>query len=127
MLVNQNSPAAEEFRPLFDPIERAEVIEALDARFGDVSDNVEEVDISTPSTVIRYTNNWKGSLEGWILTPEIGYNKPSKELPGLGDFYMTGQWVEPGGGLPAALLSGRHLTQIICKNDKIRFTSKQED
>lgn len=104
-----------------------EVIEALDRRFGDVAGHVEEVDVSTPSTVIRYTNNWKGSLEGWILTPEIGYSKPSKELPGLGDFYMTGQWVEPGGGLPSALLSGRHLTQIICKKDKIRFTSKQEN
>lgn len=99
-----------------------EVIEALDVRFGDVSDNVEEVDVSTPSTVIRYTNNWKGSLEGWILTPEIGYHKPPKQLPGLEDFYMTGQWVEPGGGLPSAVLSGRNVTQIICKKDRIRFT-----
>ncbi len=102
-----------------------EVIEAMDVRFGDVADHVEEVDVSTPATVIRYTNNWKGSLEGWILDPEIGYSKPPKELPGLKDFYMTGQWVEPGGGLPSALLSGRNVTQIICKKDQIRFTSKQ--
>ena len=104
-----------------------EVIEALERRFGDVADHVEEVDVSTPATVIRYTNNWKGSLEGWILAPEIGYSKPPKELPGLKDFYMTGQWVEPGGGLPSALLSGRNVTQIICKKDQIRFTSKHDN
>jgi hypothetical protein len=26
---------------------------------------IEVVDVSTPATVIRYTGNWKGSMEGW--------------------------------------------------------------
>ena len=34
---------------------------------------------------------------------------------------MVGQWVEPGGGLPAVALSGRNLAQIICKKDKKKF------
>jgi len=41
----------------------------------------------------------------------------SKILPGLQDFYMIGQWVEPGGGVPAVALSGRNVIQIICKAD----------
>ena len=45
----------------------------------------------------------------------------SKTLPGLKNFYMAGQWVEPGGSLPTAVMSGRNVTQIICKRDKRSF------
>ena len=44
-----------------------------------------------------------------------------KTLPGLADFYMVGQWVMPGGGLPTAVMSGRYVTQIICEQDKKEF------
>jgi phytoene dehydrogenase-like protein len=78
-------------------------------------------DVSTPATVKRYTNNWKGSLEGWVWKPGMGLNRMSKTLPGLDNFYMIGQWVEIGGGVPSALLSGRNVTQLICKKDKKKF------
>jgi len=45
----------------------------------------------------------------------------SKTLPGLNNFYMVGQWVEPGGGLPPAAYSGRNLIQILCKRDRRKF------
>ena len=46
-----------------------------------------------------------------------------KTLPGLANFYMAGQWVEPGGGLPAVAMSGRNVIQIICKKEKQKFTT----
>ncbi len=98
-----------------------EVIELLDNKFGDIKKYVEVKDVSTPASVIRYTNNWKGSFEGWILTPELGFGQMDKTLPGLERFYMIGQWVEPGGGIPPAMMSGRAVTQIICKNDHKEF------
>ncbi len=98
-----------------------EVIAEVDRRLGNIKEHVEMIDVSTPATVIRYTNNWKGSFEGWILTPKIGLKPMKKTLPGLAQFYLVGQWVEPGGGLPTALLSGRNVTQIICKNDNKKF------
>lgn len=101
-----------------------EVIDALDKHLGDIKDHVEEVDVSTPATVVRYTNNWKGSFEGWIMTPEVGFRQLKKTLPKLDDFYMIGQWVEPGGGLPTALRSGRNVAQLICKNDKRKFRTE---
>jgi phytoene dehydrogenase-like protein len=98
-----------------------EVIEILKNKYGNIESNIEVVDVLTPATVIRYTNNWKGSFEGWLLTPKMGMKKIKKVLPGLRNFYMAGQWVEPGGGLPSALLSGRNVAQIICKKDKKKF------
>jgi phytoene dehydrogenase-like protein len=100
-----------------------EVIEALDKKLGNIKNNVEEIDVSTPATVIRYTNNWKGSFEGWLPSKQTGLQSLKKTLPGLDNFYMIGQWIEVGGGVPSSLMSGRNVTQIICKKDKKKFTT----
>ena len=100
------------------------VIESLEHRFGGIKENLEMTDVSTPATVIRYTNNWKGSFEGWQMTPEVGFKRMSKTVPGLENFYHIGQWVEPGGGVPTGLRSGRNAAQIICKQEKRKFTTR---
>jgi len=97
------------------------VIEILDKKLGDVASRVEVYDVATPATYIRYANNWRGSFEGWLLTPSAFGKRIRKTLPGLKNFYMVGQWVEPGGGLPAVALSGRNLAQIICRRDGKKF------
>jgi phytoene dehydrogenase-like protein len=48
----------------------------------------------------------------------------SKTLPGLKNSYMAGQWVEPGGGVPTAAMSGRNVIQILCKRDRRRFVTQ---
>jgi phytoene dehydrogenase-like protein len=101
-----------------------QVIEALEGRFGKIKSTVEVTDISTPASIMRYTNNWKGSFEGWEPRPGTMLLRMDKSLPGLENFYMIGQWVEPGGGLPPAIMSGRNVTQIICKKDKVKFTTQ---
>jgi phytoene dehydrogenase-like protein len=98
-----------------------EVIEALEDRLGNIKSNVEAIDVSTPASIIRYTGNWKGSFEGWQPGRGTMMLRINKTLPGLKNFYMIGQWVEPGGGLPPALMSGRNVAQIICKKDRKKF------
>ena len=100
------------------------VIRLLEQRFPGISSQVEMTDVATPMTFERYTGNWKGSFEGWLITPENAnvLMKPmSQTLPGLSNFYMCGQWVEPGGGLPTGIMSGRRLIKTICKEDKRKF------
>ena len=101
-----------------------ETLNLLEEKIGNIKDYVEMTDVSTPSTIIRYTNNWKGSFEGWEITPEVGLKQISKTLPDLLSFYMIGQWVVPGGGLPGCLLTGRDVAQIICHNDNVDFNPK---
>jgi phytoene dehydrogenase-like protein len=100
------------------------VIELLEQRFPGISSQVEMVDVATPMTFERYTGNWKGSFEGWLITPENSnvLMKPMLQtLPGLSNFYMCGQWVEPGGGLPTGVMSGRRLIKSICKENHKKF------
>jgi phytoene dehydrogenase-like protein len=101
------------------------VIDAFEKRFGPIRHNLEVVDVATPATFMRYTNNWKGSFEGWLLNPRIGFRQLNKRLPGLTGFYMIGQWVQQGGGVPGALLSARNVTQVICKADKRKFKTRK--
>lgn len=100
------------------------IVELLEERFPGISPQVEMVDVATPLTFERYTGNWKGSFEGWLLTPENAMTmmKPMRQtLLGLQGFYMCGQWVEPGGGLPTSVMSGRRLVQTLCREDGKAF------
>ncbi|MBN2239863.1 MAG: NAD(P)/FAD-dependent oxidoreductase [Dehalococcoidales bacterium] len=99
------------------------IVHQLDKRFPGIAEKIEMSDVATPLTYERYTGNWRGCFEGWLPTVETFNLSMSKELPGLGNFYMTGQWVEPGGSIPIVAVSGRNVIQIICKRDKRRFTT----
>jgi phytoene dehydrogenase-like protein len=98
-----------------------EVIRIFEHRFPTARGRIEVVDVATPSTVIRYTGNWKGSMEGWLLTPSTGFRPLPPTLPGLKDFYMVGQWVSPGGGLPSGLLTARNTSRLICRDNGLTW------
>lgn len=95
------------------------VIGALDERYPGLKDRVKVVDVATPVTYERYTGNWRGAFAGWALTThKMGMmmgGGMKKTLPGLDDFWMIGQWVEPGGNVELSAASGRDVIKDICK------------
>jgi phytoene dehydrogenase-like protein len=105
----------------------SKIVELLNERFPEISSEVEAIDVATPLTFERYTGNRNGCFEGWLMTPEnsgVLLKPMSQTLPGLRNFYMCGQWVEPGGGLPTAIMSGRRLIKSICREDKKKFKTE---
>jgi len=98
------------------------IISALERKLPGVRDAIEVIDVSTPFTVIRYTGNWKGSMEGWFVAPGSGFRMLPNTLPGLRQFMMVGQWVMPGGGLPSGPMTARPAIQAICRQDQVPFT-----
>ncbi|MGA0599375.1 phytoene desaturase family protein [Caulobacter sp. KR2-114] len=103
------------------------VIAVLARRIPGVERAIEVVDISTPATVIRYTGNWQGSMEGWLMTPATGLRQLPTTLPGLDRFLMAGQWVAPGGGLPGGLMSARAAVRALCHRDHRPFLPHDRD
>jgi phytoene dehydrogenase-like protein len=99
------------------------VIALLDRRYPGLAGQVDMRDVATPLTFERYTGNRKGSFIGWDLTPKTFMMPMKKTLPGLRSFYLAGQWVAPGGGIPMVALSGRNVVQLICRRDKRPFVS----
>ena len=101
------------------------VIAILEKSLPQLRRAIEVIDVSTPATVIRYTGNWKGSMEGWLLTPTTGYQQLPNTLPGLRQFLMVGQWVMPGGGLPSGLLTARSAIEAVCRHDRKHFVVRE--
>jgi phytoene dehydrogenase-like protein len=93
----------------------------LEKRFPGISANIEVCDVATPITDVKYTGVWKGSYEGFMPSSKNLMDNLSPVLPGLKKFYMAGQWLFPGGGLPPAGQSGKWAIQYICKEEGIKF------
>ncbi|MFW9874982.1 MAG: phytoene desaturase family protein [Candidatus Thorarchaeota archaeon] len=104
------------------------MIEEIDAYFGDIKTKVEMVDVATPATYIRYTNNWNSGVDSmtwgsdvrWETNGALIVNKPKKEITGLNNFFMCGQWVgDPG--LSEGMQSGKDAALILCKSEGKQF------
>jgi phytoene dehydrogenase-like protein len=87
-----------------------------------ISSQIQASDVSTPFTILRYTDNWKAA-PGFMMTKTLAAEmvmNPQYTLPGLESFYMVGQWVK-GFGTPLAAASGKEVIQKICRADGRRF------
>jgi phytoene dehydrogenase-like protein len=88
-----------------------EILDRLEYHLPGIAANVEVTDVSTPHTFDRYTRNHRGAFEGWLVTPKTIQHTLEHTLPGLRNFYMIGQWTEPGGGIPVAIDAARRFVQ----------------
>lgn len=92
------------------------LIGVLEPHFPAISGHVRMTDLATPLTYWHMARSWRGAFEGWMPSAETMFAHVRKTLSGLEGFYMAGQWVEPGGGVPTAVMSGRHAAQLICRD-----------
>jgi len=83
-----------------------------------LSNHIEVLDIATPITYLRYTNNRDGAIMGFkpnfsnIRKGVASIRTPIKNL------YIGGQWAEPGGGVPNAVKAGVNSALMIIKDEK---------
>ena len=99
------------------------VLARLEKRFPGVTGQVEVGDVATPTTFERYTHNWRGSIEGWLPTLGSLLSPLPKILRSLRNLYFAGHWVQPGGGLPTCLMTGKGIIKKICGEDGRIFTT----
>jgi phytoene dehydrogenase-like protein len=95
--------------------------ELLEKRYPGITESIEVCDVATPLTDVRFTGVWKGAYEGFMPSSKNLMDNLDQTLPGLNKFYMAGQWLFPGGGLPPAGQSGKWAIQHICKEEKMHF------
>lgn len=102
-------------------------IEELDKKYPGFSSHVEVTDVLSPMTYVRYTGNYKGAYMTWVMTPDLmkNYRVVKKTLPGLDNFWLSGMWVLPPGGVPSAAKTSRDIIQIICHNEKKKFVVQE--
>lgn len=104
-----------------------EVIAAIDDKYKGFKDNVETMNVVTPMTYFKSLNSWRGCCRAWLPVAGKSSLKFQRKLPGLSNFYMTGQWVEGEGGVSNIVLSSRQLAQLICYSDERNFSAFAPD
>ncbi len=102
-----------------------DVIGELAKLYPGIENDIDVIDVATPATYVRYTGTWKGATMSWLPTTANFGKSIGKTLPGLAGFYMCGQWLVPGGGVPNALKTGRDVVQLICRDNKKRFVTEK--
>lgn len=103
---------------------RKDALCLLEERYPGIKESVEVIDVATPLTDVRYTGVWKGAYEGFMPSSKNLMKNLNMTLPGLKKFYMAGQWLFPGGGLPPAGQSGKWAIQYIASDEGQIFKSK---
>ena len=91
-----------------------------------VKDKLPDLDLTKPIKVTADPAKPQGSNSLIITsTPDNlkAGDTPVRNLAGLSDFYVVGQWTAPSTGIVMAALSGRQLIQLLCKRDKRAFVT----
>jgi len=114
---------ATEYKIEKEQIEK-DAVAILEKRYPEITSSIEISDVATPVTNVKYTGVWKGSYEGFMPSSKNLMDNLNPAVPGLKKFYMAGQWLFPGGGLPPAGQSGKWAIQYICKEEGMHFKTK---
>ncbi len=104
----------EDYRTRKEELAR-EVVSALDKRIPGFKEAVEVTDVATPATYIRYANLYKGSWEGFAPTPSSFKYNIKKKVDGIKGLFLCGQWTTVGGGICAAVGSGKEASRAVAK------------
>lgn len=86
-----------------------------------LKESIIPLDVATPSTFTRYTNVTKGAYMGFMFTHNKGMFSHNGHVPGLKNFYLSGQWLQGPGGLPIAMTQGKFAIQRICKKENLNY------
>jgi prolycopene isomerase len=80
---------------------------AEEALIPDLSNMIEEYDVATPLTNIRYTGNPEGAIYGYEQSTQNSFlNRIDNRTP-IRHLYLASSWGTPGGGICGALRSGQ--------------------
>ncbi len=105
-----------------------QIASLLEQRFPGIQDQIEVTDVVTPLSVVHWTGTYRGA-QAWAApkayAKQIGKQGVSRTLPGLGSFYMVGQWADGIIGLNSVCLMGRNLVQHLCKRDGKKFQASK--
>lgn len=97
------------------------VIQETEKRFPEMKGKLTLLDVATPKTYERYCNAYMGAFMAFWPTTKGKQLISTGKIKGIKNMVLTGQWVQPPGGLPVSLLTGKDTIMRQCKKDKKGF------
>ena len=101
-----------------------EVINALVEKFPHMSGKLKLLDVVSPITYEKYCNAYRGSFMAFFPTFDGKMMAHTGKIKGLDNLLLSGQWLQPPGGLPIAAITGKDSIMRICKLEKRVFKNR---
>ena len=87
-------------------------------KFPKIEGHINVVELGTPHTMKRYTNNTDGAVYGWKQDiKQGGFNRLSIKSD-FSNVYLAGSWTNPGGGFEGAITGGILTATRMLKDEK---------
>ncbi len=91
----------------------AEMLEIAERYLPGLKKHLLYIEGGSPTTMERYTLNYRGAAYGWDLSPDqVGPNRIANRSA-IGGLYFAGHWAAPGGGVYGAAVSGMQTARMI--------------
>jgi phytoene desaturase len=128
--INQFQPELEQWEELVKDREAynneknrigQEVIRAMETRFPEMGGKLKLLDMATPQTYERYCNAYRGAFMAFWPTLKGKQLAHNGQIRGLDNLVLSGQWLQPPGGLPVALITGKDTIMRLCRKVKKDF------
>lgn len=118
---NQKNENNEEYTSLKNKIAE-QLIETISKilKIPDLKSHIEVMELATPITFGRYSNNPSGSIMGWQMSPEQYVLNPLTQKTPIENLFLCGQWASRTGGLPAVARSAEAASKLTMKYLKIK-------
>lgn len=97
------------------------VIRAMENRFPHMIGKLKLLDVASPQTYERYCNAYRGAFMGFWPTISGKQMAHTGSIKDLSNIVLSGQWLQPPGGLPTALITGKDTIMRICMKEKKQF------
>jgi phytoene dehydrogenase-like protein len=101
-----------------------EVIKAMETRFPQMSGKLKLLDVASPQTYERYCNAYRGAFMGFWPTLRGKSMQHTGRIKGLDNLVLSGQWLQPPGGLPIAVITGKDTIMRLCKKLRRPFIAE---
>lgn len=98
-----------------------EVLRAIEIHFPQMKGKLTLLDVATPITYERYCNAYRGAFMSFLPAVNGKMMAHTGRVKGLHNIYLSGQWLQPPGGLPVALVTGKDTILRLCKIKKRPF------
>lgn len=95
------------------------IIERVEKTFGcDLKSHIEFMDVATPITHLRYTNNRNGSIMGARPGRENMEAKIAHHKTPVNNLFLSGHWADLGGGVPIAVKTAANASLLVLQKEK---------
>jgi prolycopene isomerase len=91
----------------------AQLLEKMTRALGipDLESHIEVLELATPITIERFTENRGGSYVGWKYSAEQAQSHFPQESP-VANLFLCGHWVAPGGGVSNVMTGGNNAAEM---------------